>query len=300
MTSMNRENTMIRKPTARGALLCALAALAVTPLAAQTQDQHLSFVACPIMQDTNTVPCWLAEYEGETYFLGIQTDASGWSPPWLGHKLLVEGTVSANPRVCGGIVLESSGTMYDKRSAGSSNGVELPNPPITSVMRELDSSCRTMLPENPRFNTIDARRGPGPNEPPQPRPAGAAPPQRPAPEVPQPPYTARDYEMMYDFDSELAVFTINRVQDALRYAAQIKASAIEIVGYRGSSLLSNGEALDEAPFIAERRARELENSLRMLGLPEGTRLDVRWEDTPLPGNGRDDWTRRHALVRVVP
>ena len=298
--SSHREYTMIRKPTVRGALACALAALAVAPLAAQTDDRHISFVACPILQDTNTVPCWLAEYEGETYFLGIQTDASGWSPPWLGHKLLVEGTVSANPRVCGGIVLESSGTLYDKRVSGSSAGVELPNPPITSVMREIDSSCRTMLPEDPRFNTIDARRGPGPNEPPQPRPAGAAAPARPAPEVPQPPFTEREYEMLYDFDSELAVFTINRVQEAMRYAAAIKASAISITGYRASSLLSNGESLEEAPFIAERRARELENSLRMLGLPEGTRLDVSWEDEPLPGNGRDDWSRRRALVRVIP
>ncbi len=300
MTMMKREKTMIRKPTLHGAFACAVAALAAAPLAAQTGDKHISFVACPIMQDTNTVPCWLAEYEGETYFLGIQTDASGWSPPWLGHKLLVEGTVTDNPRVCGGIVLESSGTIYDKRVSGSSNGVELPNPPITSVMRELDSSCRTMLPEDPRFNTIAARRGPGPNEPPQPRPAGAAPPQRPAPEVPQPPYTAREYEMLYDFDSELAVFTINRIQEALRYAETIEASAIEVTGYRASSLLSNGTVLEEAPFIAERRAHELENSLRMLGLPEGTRLEVRWEDAVLPGNGIDDWSRRRSVVRVIP
>ncbi len=267
---------------------------------AQTQDRNISFVSCPILQDTDTVPCWLAEHDGELYFLGIQTDASGWSPPWQGHKLLVEGTITDNPRVCGGVVLESKGTPYDRRSAGSSNGVELPNPPVTSVMRELDSSCRTILPAQAAYNTLEPRRGPGPNVPPQPRAPGAAPAQRPAPEVPQPPFEAREFETLYEFDSELAVFTINQVTEALRYATAINAKSIEVTGYRASSLLSNGEQFEEAAFIAERRAREIESTLRMLGLPEGTRLEVKWEDSAQPGNGRDDWTRRRALVRVVP
>lgn len=277
-----------------------------TPLIALAQDQHLNFVACPIFQDTDTVPCWVAEYEGEKYFLGIQTDASGWSPPWLGHKLLVEGTVTDNPRVCGGIVLESSGTLYDRRSAGSSAGVVLPNPPITSVMRELDANCRTVLPAQPAFNTIEARRGPGPNVPPAARTpeqiaaAAKAAAERAEAERPVKPYQPKEFELLYDFDSELAVYTINEAQDALKYATAIGASSISVVGYRSSSLLSNGEYLEEAPFMAQRRAKELETTLRMLGLPKDTRLDVKWEDAVLPGNGMDDWTRRKATVLVTP
>ena len=38
--------------------------------------QQRSFVACPIVRDTKTVPCFLAEYEGEMYYLGIQQDIS--------------------------------------------------------------------------------------------------------------------------------------------------------------------------------------------------------------------------------
>lgn len=274
----------------------------LTTLAMQSalaQERSISFVACPILQDTDTVPCWLAEHDGELYFLGIQTDASGWSPPWQGHQLLVEGTITDNPRVCGGVVLESKGTPYDRRSAGSSAGVELPNPPVTSVMRELDSNCRAILPEQPKFNTIEARRGPGPNVPPQPRAPGAAP-QRPAAEVPQPPYQPREFEMLYEFDSELAVFTINQVQEALRYATAIKAKSIEVTGYRAASLLSDGLQFEEAAFIAQRRAKELESTLRMLGLPAGTSLEIKWDDTVQKGNGRDDWSRRRALVRVIP
>ena len=32
--------------------------------------QERSFVSCPIVRDTKTVPCFLAEYEGEMYYLG--------------------------------------------------------------------------------------------------------------------------------------------------------------------------------------------------------------------------------------
>jgi hypothetical protein len=32
--------------------------------------QNLSFVTCPIVRDTKAAPCWLAEYKGETYYLG--------------------------------------------------------------------------------------------------------------------------------------------------------------------------------------------------------------------------------------
>jgi hypothetical protein len=242
----------IRNPMTRCALTGAVALLAALPIAAQAQDDRLlSFVACPVLQDTASVPCWLAEHEGETYFLGIQTDASGWTPPLQGHQLLVEGKVTDLPRICGGIPLEYSGTgIYDKPVSGTVNGIDLPNPPVTSVMRELDNACRTVLPENPKFNNIESRRGPGPNVPPRPR---GAPGQRPAPEVPQPPYEAREFELIYDFDSELAIFTINQLVQAVRYAETIKASAIEIVGYRASALLSSGEQLEEIASRSSRR-----------------------------------------------
>ena len=48
------------------------------------------------------VPCWLSEYEGEQYYLGIQTDISAdFDPPYLGHQALVEGMVSDEPRIYG-------------------------------------------------------------------------------------------------------------------------------------------------------------------------------------------------------
>lgn len=301
---------MLRKPL-RGTFRIALLAALASTQAALAQERYISFVACPILQDTNTVPCWLAEHAGELYFLGIQTDASGWSPPWQGHKVLVEGELTDSPRVCGGIVLKSDAAPYVKRPSGSSAGVQLPNPPVTSVMRELDANCRTILPEQDRFNTIEARRGPGPSPAPPPRTpeaiaaAEAARAEREAAARAAaasivPPYQEREYELLYEFDSELAVFTIGQAQDAVAYAAKIRASEIQVSAYRSSSLLSSGEHLEEAPFIARRRAQELESTLRMLGVPEGTELMVTWEDAEVQGNGRDDWKRRRAVVRVVP
>ncbi len=67
-----------------------------------------NFVACPIVLDTEDIPCWVAEYEGERYFLAVQTGRSAGVTfvPQLKHRVLVEGTVQPDaPRMCGGIVL---------------------------------------------------------------------------------------------------------------------------------------------------------------------------------------------------
>ena len=56
---------------------CALGvSLAHAAFAAEPPADHRNFVSCPIVRDTPTVPCWLAEYEGETYFLTIQSDVT--------------------------------------------------------------------------------------------------------------------------------------------------------------------------------------------------------------------------------
>ena len=115
---MIRNNNVLRLAT-----LAAFASLAAQGEVAQ--ERNISFVACPIIQDTNTVPCWLAEYEGKLYFLGIQTDAGGWPPPWQGHKVLVEGQVTDNPLVCGGIVLKSD--------VGNRAGVDISGAPLEAT-----------------------------------------------------------------------------------------------------------------------------------------------------------------------
>jgi hypothetical protein len=120
-------------------------ALLATVSTSAAPEPHRNFVTCPIVRDTSTVPCWLAEYKGELYFLTLQTDVSApVNPPQLGHQVLVEGVVSNEPRICGGIVLK---------------------PVVLSVLPELDNSCSTVLPAEERYNlTFEPPRPPGPSK----------------------------------------------------------------------------------------------------------------------------------------
>src|SRR5579859_7495704 len=115
------------KAALRTAWIAVAIAVAAVAAAAPPADRR-NFIACPVLQDTDTVPCWLAEYDGERYFLGIQTDSGGWSPPWLGHEVLVEGQLAPGPRICGGIALTSNRALSIPPS-GTSDGEPLPIPP---------------------------------------------------------------------------------------------------------------------------------------------------------------------------
>jgi hypothetical protein len=98
---------MTRRLSIKAALFLGAFAMSATAHAAERAQRSLAFVACPIMRDTTTVPCWLAEYEGELYYLTIQVDTTvDLRAPQLGYKVLVEGSPSDKPRICGGIPLE--------------------------------------------------------------------------------------------------------------------------------------------------------------------------------------------------
>jgi outer membrane protein OmpA-like peptidoglycan-associated protein len=277
-------------------LLMAAAAVTATAIcAAAPPGERRNFVACPVLQDTDTVPCWLAEYRGDFYFLGIQTDSGGWSPPWLGHQVLVEGRVTGGPRICGGIPLTSDYAASGGPS-GTSDGQPLPTPPVVSVMRELDASCNTLLPADPQFHIL-GRRGPGPNT------AASAlrkPPSAPTPPTFTAPYKAKTFTLTYEFDSELAARTIGEALNAVQYAQAVQARHITITGHRGSTLLSDGSRAAEIPMMAQLRAQELARTLKRLGLPGTSTLTVRWDSQLEPADGITDPDRRRAEIAVTP
>ena len=284
----------IQVPIARAVLIAAAIAAGMIAMAAPPADQR-NFVACPVLQDTDTVPCWLAKYRGESYFLGIQTDSGGWGPPWLGHQVLVEGKLAGGPHICGGIALTSNYPAADPPS-GSSDGQPLPTPPVISVMRELDSSCSELLPADPRFHIV-GRRGPGPNT------AASAlrtPPPPPAPPTVTRPYIAKTFTLTYEFDSELAARTIGQALNAVQYAHAVQAREITITGHRGSTLLTDGSLAQEIPMIAQLRAQELARTLKKLGLSSTTTLTVRWDNKLERADGVTDPDRRRAEIAVMP
>ena len=239
-----------------------------------------NFVACPIIRDTNTVPCWLSEYKGELYYLGVQVDfGSEFWPPYLGHKVLVEGQVSNEPRICGGVVLK---------------------PVKISPLPEADENCRTMLPAEDRYTIPFATRGPGPNNRPSRNglPGAAAAPAS-GPATP-PPTEPREFTVLYTFNNRIwNVRATSPMQQARDYALAVHAKSVEVVGYRGASLLSDGALYVEDKGVAEMRAQQVGEILRQVGVPASA-LSVRWDELPQKANGVDDATRRKAVIRVVP
>ena len=250
-----------------------LIALFASVTTSAAPGQQRSFVACPIVRDTATVPCWLAEYEGELYFLTLQTDVSApVNPPQLGHQVLVEGVVADEPRVCGGIPLK---------------------PVVLSVLPELDNSCSTMLPAEDRYNlTFEAPRPPGPSRGRLAFDNATPAPARPAAEAEALP---KAFTLQYDFDSTVAfrhAGALQQIQDAVQKG---KATHVDITAYRASSLLSNGKTLVEREDIGRRRAEQLAGLLKDAGLT-GVAYQVRWQDAPAPDGQKDAAGRRAEIV----
>ncbi len=255
------------------AVLALVAVAMAAPAHAQTRRppaDRRNFVSCPIVRDTKTVPCWLAEFQGRLYFLGIQTDTGAdWYPPQLGHDVLVEGVVESGPLVCGGIPLK---------------------PVTTSVMPELNPACGTILPAEPGIEAPHGERGPGPSSE---RRAPGTPPQPPAP-----PFAARTFVIPFDFDSDVMLLRVTRLMEqAVRYAKAVGPARIEVTGYRSATLLSDGRTLEESPKIAEHRAAKLGAILRGLGMPS---VAMTWKTSLEPADGVKDAERRRATVIVTP
>ena len=245
-----------------------LAAVLATLIARESVAEDLAFVACPIVRDTRTVPCWLTEYRGETYYLGIQTDVSApFNPPSLGHRILVEGRADpSKPRICGGIVIDT---------------------PAVSIINERADDCRTMLPSDDRYQLpFEPPRPPGPSKGRLAYDAG------PPPAPPKVTGEPRTFTIPYDFDGTVGFKTPRFLTPILGFAREANASRIEITGYRGAVKLSDGTLLAEGNAIAKRRAEQVAQLLRGAGLKTPS-YEVRWVDEAEVGGPA---TRRVEVV----
>ena len=248
-------------------ILIALAAVFFTGAATTEQNDkppanRRNFIACPIVRDTKTMPCWLAEYDGELYYLGQQgSSSSEFYPPQLNHEVLVEGTISNEARICGGILLK---------------------PVRISVMQELNRACNTLLPAE---DGLEAPPAPARRPVEQLRQQGAE-------------TNTREFIVPFDFDSDyLTLHTTRIVGEAARVAKTLKVGKIEVTGYRATTLLSNGQKLIEKASIAELRAQKIGEILTGLGLPT---TDVRVNSEPEPCDGVTDPDKRRVTIKLTP
>lgn len=238
-------------------LLLGVLACGVTSAAGVSSAQR-NFIACPIVRDTQTVPCWLAEYEGEWYFLGLQGDPD-WRPPLLGRRVLVEGVVSDAYRVCGGVVLR---------------------PVVVSPLPDADATCSVqVLPAEERYTVPVAAHG----------------------------FTAasdasvvqREFIIRYDFDSvAIGAQGAHILENVVRSARVLKPGRIEVIGFGGGTLLSNGTPFMEHGAIAERRARSVAQSLIAAGT-ERAQVVVRWQPLVDQPDGERDYERRRVVLRLT-
>ncbi len=250
-----------------------------------------NFVACPIVLDTKDVPCWVAEYEGERYFLTVQTGRSYdvVFAPSLMHKVLVEGTVSDAPRMCGGIVMT--------------------NVKLSVMESEVSPECDKILPGDEYHVT-----GPRPITPDGDPPGGKSTAVRlpPNPERSPRAIAAKQKQMAqekqraeftipYYFDSNYLPFPAEQatVDHAADYAALTKAQRVEVVGYRGSVVLSDGTVMTEREGLAEQRAKTVASILEDFGVPKSS-LAVSWNEKPEHSNGVRDYDKRRVTVTVIP
>lgn len=243
--------------------------LAIILIPAAFAQQQKNFISCPIVRDTKTVPCFLAEYEGETYFLTVQTDITAEQyPPQLLHEVLVEGTVVPGPRVCGGIPLK---------------------PLRLSVLPEVNKACNTILPAEPGIEAPPTRRPAGPST--KQAPVSTAPP---APEKFAPPFTAREWKIPFDFDSDFLFARDTRVvNQAIEYARVSNAKQVEVTGYRAATLLSNGKTIVERDSVASERVNKVTALLKGLGVANVTGRAV-------PEAQPADPEKRLAVIRIIP
>ncbi len=251
----------------------ALIALFLLPMTLAAQQRN--FVTCPVVRDTKTVPCFLAEYDGETYFLAIQQDIQAEIyPPQLLHEVLVEGTVAPGPRVCGGIPLK---------------------PVKLSVLPEVNPACNTILPAEPDIEAPPTRRPAGPST--RQAPVTTTPP---APQKLAPPFTEREWKILFDFDSSFLFSRDTRaVNQAADFASAAKAKSVEITAQRGATLLSNGKVLTESATISAERAEKVAALLRGLGTDAASVKIHVVSDVPKT-NGVSDSENRMVSIRVTP
>ena len=222
--------------------------------------ERRQFLTCPIVRDTKTQPCWLAEYEGQLYYLGQQSGVAGdFYPPQLGHQALVEGTVGEG-RVCGGIPLQ---------------------PVKVSVMRELTPACNTMLPAE---DGIDA-------PPPVPSPRGPAPSWV---KIADP----SNVTLYFDFDNDfLSVHVTTALTNVAKHALDVKATRVEVTGYRAATHLSSGQTLTERADMGGIRARKVAGVLAGLGVPAANVI-VSAPESPERADGVNDPWNRRVVIRV--
>ena len=231
-----------------------------------------SFIACPVFRNTQR-QCWLASDNGTTYYIDPGT---GYRPQ-LGFRVLVEGIVTAEPKACGGVML---------------------NPVHITVLPDRTPDCNKILPaagfdSPPQRNTFGYVKHA--DDPPLPRyaPGDVLP-------LPPPPYKSLHYTVYFPYNRAFLPEGTTEVivEAAAAYIRASKPTRVTITGYAGNVLLQTHRTLTETSIIAEQRAHLVANALLQLGVDPRI-LTVNWNSDPVPGDGVNDPDHRKTVIDIA-
>ncbi len=242
-------------------------------------QEYLNFVACPVAQDTGerSDVCFFVRHEGVRYGVSSPPD---WGNPQLGHKLLVEGSVSDEGRECGGVEIEGR----------------------ASVLPELSPECDEIAPATPEILALELGRRPGITE--DERAMILADPSSslqirrlralPVPEV----ALGRTETIYFPFERDRASGPDAMVMlELARLAEATPGAEIAVRAFQGATLLDNGQVLAEREDMARQRGEKIVGILEGLGAPEGS-IDLEVVSDFAPPTGKADWQGRRAELRV--
>lgn len=268
-----------------------IALLATATVGADPERSAVSFVGCPIARDTgpDTDVCFLVEHDGERYALAGPPD---WGDPQLGHRVLVEGRPTGGALVCGARPIEGR----------------------VSVLREIDSACNELLPDDGSVQGTAGgvfRRG----TPAQKAYAeelahrAAADPRwsiepaildpEPTP-MPEPPFLPRALTVLHPYASDRATGPdMLKVRDLAIYARVAGAHRVEIRSQYAASRLNTGQILPEVQEIARARAAKIAAVFSAMGVDPAV-IVVKIDSAMQAGTGDGDWSRRSTTVTVTP
>jgi hypothetical protein len=119
------------------------------------------------------------------------------------------------------------------------------------------------------------------------------------PAAEQPPYSAREFSIYYDFDQPVTGRHATVLSEIADYAEKTEAKRVIVTSLRGATLLSDGSLLTEEAGIAEARAEEITQLLKRAGLVK-VEMRTATRHEPEPADGIDDWQTRRTVVRVEP
>lgn len=244
--------------------------LALAPLAHPDADKSVvTFVGCPIYRDTDSgrkSGCWLAEDPAS----GVRYDVTdGPTKPQVGKLSLFEGVVTGEPNTCGGIVLRPVRQAVLDETC-----------PQAIIPAEEFKGRRFILPAETMQPTWIART------------------------LPPPPYTNREFNIVFDFGSDFQIYQYAELilEKISLYVKASKPKAVIVTGYAATTPIDvSGRQLSEPMMLAKSRAATTAESLRRMGVEQSLiRIESRGDPQPLANLATPglEASKRRVTVRI--